>query len=170
MSNRTNLIPPLWQRVANWTAKTTTAAADYLMLFDSAAGGFGKKILVSDFAAGAAGAAAAVRVTAGAGAVTAAAAQAGAIRTNTGASGTVTVTLPAAVPGMEIKALVKAAFELRLDPNGTETIALPSTGVQGGAGKYLTADAVGESVHLICTVAGTWDSFGAVDGTWTAEP
>jgi hypothetical protein len=47
-------------------------------------------------------------------------------------------------------------------------IALPSTGVAGAAGKYLTANADGESVHLMCTKAGTWTAFGFT-GTWTAE-
>lgn len=93
----------------------------------------------------------------------------GVIVSNSGASGAVTFSLPAAVPGMRVTAVVKAAQELRLDPNGTETIALPSSGVQGAAGKYLTGDAVGESVTLACLIAGTWDHIGPIDGTWTAE-
>lgn len=87
---------------------------------------------------------------------------------NAGASGTGTFTLPAAVQGMRLTAVVEAAFELRLDPNGTETIALPSSGVQGAAGKYLVADAVGEKVQLACITTGTWDVIG-YSGTWTAE-
>ena len=87
--------------------------------------------------------------------------------TNVGAGAAVTYALPPAKVGMCITAIVKAAFELRLDPNGTETISLPSTGVQGAAGAYITADAVGESVVLVCTVAGTWDALGPIDGTWT---
>jgi hypothetical protein len=63
---------------------------------------------------------------------------------------------------------VGAAFELRIDPNGTETIALPSTGVQGAAGKYLVADADGETVDIECTKTGQWSVFGFT-GTWTAE-
>lgn len=85
-----------------------------------------------------------------------------------GAGATVTIALPAAVVGYEISAHVGAAQELRLDPNGTETIALPSTGVQGAAGKYLTANAAGETVQLKCNVAGTWDVMGFT-GTWAAE-
>jgi hypothetical protein len=69
---------------------------------------------------------------------------------------------------MRVSAVVRAAQELRLDPNGTETIALPSSGVQGAAGKYLTADAVGENVELICLTTGTWDAVGHT-GTWTAQ-
>jgi hypothetical protein len=87
---------------------------------------------------------------------------------NLGAAGAVTFTLPAAERGMRVKAIVQAAQELRLDPAGTETIALPSTGVQGAAGKYLTANAVGETVALICITPGTWDTEFYL-GTFTAE-
>lgn len=86
-----------------------------------------------------------------------------------GASGTVVFTLPAAVPGLKYRFRVGAAQELRLDPDGTETISLPSTGVPGAAGKYLTANAAGETVEIECVVAGTWSVFGFT-GTWTAEP
>jgi hypothetical protein len=89
--------------------------------------------------------------------------------TNVGAGAAVTFALPAAKKGMRVFAIVKAAFELRLDPNGTETMALPSSGVQQAAGKYITADAVGESAHYVCTTAGTWDYVGPIDGTWGVE-
>lgn len=85
-----------------------------------------------------------------------------------GASGTVTFAMPAAVPGLRYRFYVGAAQELRIDPNGTETISLPSTGVAGAAGKYLTANAAGETVDIECVVAGTWSVFGYT-GTWTAE-
>jgi hypothetical protein len=91
----------------------------------------------------------------------------GATLTNTGASGAATFTLPAAVPGLSFRVRVNAAQELRLDPNGTETIALPSTSVQGGAGKYLSADAVGEGGRIWCDIAGRWET--DLNGTWTAE-
>ena len=104
-----------------------------------------------------------------AGAVSSEQALVGVIVSNPGASDTVTFTLPAATPGMRVMAIVKAVQELRLDPNETETIALPSAGVQGAAGKYLVADAIGESVELTCVVAGTWDAVGPIDGTWTHE-
>lgn len=91
------------------------------------------------------------------------------ILTNTGASGTITVSLPAALPGMRIRASVGVAQALRIDPNGTETISLPSSGVPGAAGKYLVADAIGETVDLVCVAAGSWSCFGYT-GTWTAEP
>lgn len=95
-------------------------------------------------------------------------AESGSCHTNTGAGGTVVLTLPAAVVGLEFYFGVGAAQELRLDPDGTETISLPSTGVAGAAGKYLVADAVGETVHLMCVIAGTWAVMGYT-GTWTAE-
>lgn len=88
--------------------------------------------------------------------------------TTVGASGTVVFALPAATVGLGYRFRVGAAQELRLDPNGSETIALPSTGVQGAAGKYLTANADGESVEIECTKAGQWSVFGFT-GTWTAE-
>lgn len=87
---------------------------------------------------------------------------------NAGASGAATFVLPAAQPGMSFTFIVEAAQELRIDPSGTETVALPSTGVQGAAGKYLTADAVAEKVKLVCLSAGTWD-VEHYSGTWTAE-
>lgn len=89
---------------------------------------------------------------------------------NNGATAAVTVSLPSAVVGMRVTALIKANQELRLDPSGTQTIALPATGVQQAAGKYITADALGESVALVCIVPGTWDVVGVTDGTWTVEP
>lgn len=96
------------------------------------------------------------------------AAQSGAIISNKAAVGAAPFLLPAALPGMEFTAIVEAAQELRLDPNGTETIALPSSGVQQAAGKYITADALGEKVKLVCLTAGTW-SVVHYSGTWTAE-
>jgi len=99
---------------------------------------------------------------------TLAATETGTVHTTVGASGTVTFSLPAATVGTEFFFRVGAAQELRLDPDGTETIALPSTGVQGAAGKYLTANADGESVHIACDKAGEWTVYGYT-GTWTAE-
>jgi len=94
--------------------------------------------------------------------------QSGAIVTNTGASGAVAATLPPAVPGLMFTGRVSVAQELRFEPNGTDTISLPSTGVPGAAGKYLTANAIGETVVLLCVVAGSWSVMGYT-GTWTAE-
>lgn len=94
--------------------------------------------------------------------------ESGTIHTNKGAAGTITLILPAALVGMRFRFYVGAAQQLRIDPNGTETISLPSSGVAGGAGKYLVADAIGETVELVCCEAGTWAVFGFT-GTWTAE-
>jgi hypothetical protein len=88
--------------------------------------------------------------------------------TNEGAAGAITFALPAATVGQWFRFKVKVAQELRIDPNGTQTIALPSTGAQGAAGKYLTADAVGEGVELECVKAGVWEA-NYYTGTWTAE-
>jgi hypothetical protein len=87
----------------------------------------------------------------------------------TGASGAVTFALPAATVGLHYYFRVGAAQILNIDPNGTETISLPSSGVAGAAGKMLIADAAGETVHLMCIKAGTWSVVGYT-GTWTAEP
>lgn len=87
--------------------------------------------------------------------------------TNEGASGAITFALPAATVGQWYRFVVKAAQELRIDPNGTETISLP-TGVQQAAGKYIGADAIGERITVECVKAGQWDTCEAV-GTWSVE-
>lgn len=94
--------------------------------------------------------------------------QSGAVISNLGASGAATFVLPPAIAGLEFIFVVEVAQELRIDPNTTQTIALPSTGVQSAAGKYITADAIGEKVHIVCISAGTWDVI-SYSGTWTAE-
>jgi hypothetical protein len=88
--------------------------------------------------------------------------------TTEGAAGAVVFALPAATVGHWFRFKVKATQELRIDPNGTETIALPSTGAQSAAGKYITADANGEGVEIECVKAGEWVVNFSV-GTWTAE-
>jgi len=92
----------------------------------------------------------------------------GTMHSNAGATGAIVLALPPATPGLHFYFHVMAAQELRIDPNLLQTIGLPSTGVQGGAGKYLTADAIGEWVHLVCVAAGAWTVQGFA-GTWTAE-
>lgn len=86
--------------------------------------------------------------------------------TNEGASGAVTFALPAATVGQWYRFVAKAAQEIRLDPNGTETIAL-DTGVQQAAGAYITFNAIGERVSIECVKAGEWETYDAV-GTITA--
>ncbi len=93
----------------------------------------------------------------------------GASFTNLGATGAITFTLPAATVGQWYRFYVLAAYELRIDPNGTETIALGSTGVQGAAGKYLTSATVGHMCEIVCVAAGTWSHCGLQVGTFTQE-
>lgn len=92
----------------------------------------------------------------------------GAIVSNAGASGAAAFVLPPATLGLEFIFLVEAAQALQIDPDGTETVALPATGVQQAAGKYIVADAIGERIHLVCVTAGTWDAI-SHQGTFTAE-
>lgn len=99
---------------------------------------------------------------------TLAAGASGGVFTNEGAVGAATFVLPAALPGMEFLFYVMAAQELRIDPNTTQTLGLPSSGVQQAAGKYISADAVGEFVHIACVKAGQWETLG-YRGTWTVE-
>jgi hypothetical protein len=84
-----------------------------------------------------------------------------------GAGATVTFALPAATVGLWYRFYVGAVQELRVDPNGTETISLPSSGAAQAAGAYLTANAIGETLEIQCCEAGTWAVFSSV-GTWTA--
>ncbi len=92
----------------------------------------------------------------------------GGVFTNEGASGAAVFALGPAALGVELTFMVMTAQELRIDPSGTETIALPSSGAQGATGKYLTADAVGEWVKLICVKTGQWQVQGYM-GTWAHE-
>ena len=87
--------------------------------------------------------------------------------TNTGAAGAVTFAMPASVAGLKYRFRVGVAQQLRIDPNGTETISLPSTGAPSAAGAYIVADAIGETVDIQCVEAGSWSVFGFT-GTWTA--
>lgn len=109
-----------------------------------------------------------VTVSAHTAAYTITTAENGTCHTNTGAGAARVFTLPPATVGLHYYFYVGAAQELRIDPDGTETISLPSSGVAGAAGKYLVADAIGETVHLMCCKAGTWACMGYT-GTWTAE-
>ena len=93
------------------------------------------------------------------------AAESGSVHTSSAA---VTLELPPATVGLEFFFRVGAALALKIEPSGAESIALPSTGVQGVGDKWLTADADGETVHLLCDNAGEWSCYGYT-GTWTAE-
>ena len=92
-----------------------------------------------------------------------------AVFSNTGAAGVVVFALPAATVGQQYSFRIVAAQALRIDPNGTETIALPSTGVQGAAGKYLGSSTAGGTLTCRCDVAGQW-SIVSSTAAWAAEP
>lgn len=91
----------------------------------------------------------------------------GTAHSSKGASGAITASLPPATPGLHFFFHVGAAQEHRVDPNGTEVMGLPSSGAAQAAGAYLTANAVGETLHIACFEAGVWDVVSSV-GTWTA--
>lgn len=95
------------------------------------------------------------------------ASESGTWHTNTGASGAIVFALPVATVGLRYGFAVGAAQELRIDPNGSQTVSLPSTGVPSAAGAYITADAIGENVEIVCLIAGNW-SVRSYTGTWTA--
>ena len=71
-------------------------------------------------------------------------------------------TLPPAVIGLEYFFYVGAVQDLVLDGDAAETIGLPSTGAPVAT---ITANAIGESVHIKCIATGIWTSFGST-GTW----
>lgn len=82
---------------------------------------------------------------------------------NSGASGNVVIELPAAVAAMagwRIGFEIKAAQQLRIDPNGTDLI-------RGGtAGQYMVSSTIGDSATIECDGAGTWKIV-ARYGTWS---
>ncbi len=88
--------------------------------------------------------------------------------TNRGATAPVTLTLPPAKPGMKVKGYVGAACDFRMKPAACDYVALPSSGAYGAADKYISADAVGESVELYCEETGKWSVRNYI-GTWTKE-
>lgn len=85
--------------------------------------------------------------------------------TNLGASGTITFTLPAATVGLHYIFKVRAVQEMRVDPNGSETLENTSY-VEQVASAYLHANAKGEFIHLICLETGKWSMHNSA-GTWT---
>jgi len=92
-------------------------------------------------------------------------AESGSVHTNLGATGTVTLTLPeSACAGTEFTFAVQAAQELRVDP-GTAAIRDDSGQT---AGKYKSADAIGECLRLVADSNGNWATT-AKQGTWTEE-
>jgi hypothetical protein len=92
----------------------------------------------------------------------------GTLHTNKGATGTIALTLPAAVAGMHFYFAVLAAFALQIEPASGEVISLPSNGVPEAADDYIVADALRETVHLVCVETGAWAVMGFT-GTWTGQ-
>jgi len=81
--------------------------------------------------------------------------------------GVVHLDLPIAVVGAIYHFYLSVAGNaLQIDPNGTEEIYKDNA--SQGAGKYIIADAVGESVKLKCLYPGRWEMVDVI-GTWTAE-
>jgi len=92
-------------------------------------------------------------------------AESGSIHTNLGASATVTLTLPASAPaGTVFYFAVQAAQEMRIDP-GSATIRDDSGQT---AGKYKSADDIGESLCLVADSNGDWVTI-TKNGSWTEE-
>lgn len=93
----------------------------------------------------------------------------GTIFTNEGATGTVVLSLPAATVGLHYRAIVRAAFALRFDPQSGEVISHTTAGTaDGGAGKYTGSSTLGADIELVCVTAGRWEA-NANKGTWTLE-
>jgi hypothetical protein len=97
------------------------------------------------------------------------AAESGTIFTNTGATGAITFTLPVATPGLRYSFVVGVAQNLIVDPNGTNQVSVVATGVPAVAGKHISADAIGEALHLVCALPGVWSFAATPIGTWTVE-
>ena len=89
----------------------------------------------------------------------------GKLFTNEGASGTITFSLPAATVGQHYYFAIAAAFEMQIDPTASENISLPPTGILQGNGIDIFSNVVGETLHVICAVTGTWNVWGTT-GTW----
>ncbi len=80
----------------------------------------------------------------------------------------ITFTLPEAVVGLEFEFFFSAgANQLWIDPYGSEHIYDDNS--SHGAGKYICADEVGESIKLKCIYPGRWEMVDKV-GTWTDQP
>jgi len=87
------------------------------------------------------------------------------IHTNLAATDTITLTLPTVTKaGVKFTFAVQAAKELRIDPNAA-TIRDDSGQT---AGKYKTANAIGEALQIISDSNGDWIVIGKT-GTFTEE-
>ncbi len=78
--------------------------------------------------------------------------------------GAETVTLPAAVVGMNLLAFASDATVKHIDPNGTDTIVLNGTALAAGY-QIESPGAVGDFIALMCFTANQWTTLGR-SGTW----
>jgi len=87
--------------------------------------------------------------------------------TNLGASGTVVLTLPQSVTaGLLFHFIVLETFELRIDPGAAGAIYI--SGAKQTDDKYITANAINESITVVSIGSGDWSVFSPI-GTWTVE-
>jgi hypothetical protein len=94
--------------------------------------------------------------------ITAAECKGGAV-TNTGAGGAVVLTLPAAVVGYSVCVFLTAAYDVDVNPDGTDQIMT----LTDAAGDAISSDAtVGSYVVLTCLASGKWFALGYA-GTWS---
>lgn len=98
----------------------------------------------------------------------------GGVVTNQGATGTIALTLPKAVVGMRITAVVMATQVLQLDPNTSTEFGVANVDqmningvLDATAGDLVSADAIGEFITLECIEPNVWTATSQA-GTWTA--
>lgn len=94
-------------------------------------------------------------------------AESGSIHSNLGAGGTIVLSLPGgATAGMRFTFVVMVAQELRINPRDDGAIYIG--GSKQTDGKYITANAIGETITLVCVGSEDWVPI-SIDGTWTVE-
>jgi len=87
----------------------------------------------------------------------------GGIFTNTGATGAITFTLPNCVAGMTVTFILGAAYDIDIDPYGSERILV----LTDTNGDKISSDAVlGSMITLYAVSATQWMRVGSV-GTWS---
>jgi hypothetical protein len=89
----------------------------------------------------------------------------GVVVSNKGAGAEVVFSLPPAVKGMRVTAVVQAVQMLSLDPVHTEII-YGTNGVALTEDVAIKANALGETIQLVCLEKGFWTVVASA-GTWT---
>jgi len=92
------------------------------------------------------------------------AAESGKVLTNLGSNGADAWTLPTAVAGYEYTFVVMAAQGMQITPAAGDSIL--GSGIDVAAGDTYTADAVGETLHIVAVDATNWIILSST-GTWT---